>query len=261
MTKILDTAHWEVARDANDCREYCRKTETRVEGPWEVGTFVAAEEKRQVWKEIRELIRNGATDFELLESHPTQVAIYHRGIGVIRNLVAPDRDWKTTVIFIYGPPGTGKSRWVRDNYDDVYWKQPQSDWWDGYINQKTVALDDFYGWLPLTTLLRLCDRYPLLVQTKGGQAKFQARQLIITSNTLPKQWYRKTFEEHPQYYGALLRRIDEFKYARSNLYGEWTCATNEEIAPAMALAELDQPGQDGNRFGVDAAPELYSPRH
>lgn len=235
-----------------------------MEGPYHVGQFLAAEEKRQVWKEIREKIKEGATDFELLETHPAQVAMFYRGINTIRNIVLPDRDWKTTVVLIYGPPGTGKSRWIRDNHaaDKLYWKQPQSDWWDGYQGQEFVALDDFYGWLPLTSLLRLADRYPLLVQTKGGQAKFQARKLIITSNTLPRDWYKKAFEEHPAYYGALLRRIDEFIHACDPDPSLWLRYTHPEITPAMESAYIEQRDGSGHaRFGIDHAPELYSPNH
>jgi hypothetical protein len=64
-----------------------------------------------------------------------------------------------------------------------------------------VIIDEFYGWLPYDLLLRLCDRYPLLLETKGGQVQCSANTVIITSNLNPSQWYKNV------YHKALYRRI------------------------------------------------------
>lgn len=89
-----------------------------------------------------------------------------------------------------------------DNYPDAYWKQ-RSQWWDCY-EHKHVVMDDFYGWLPFDTLLRICDRYPLLVETKGGQTKFNAEVLVITSNQRPQEWYPNVSN-----FDAFVRRVDK----------------------------------------------------
>lgn len=39
LKKINNEAHWEIAKDANKARNYCKKEESRVEGPWEFGEF------------------------------------------------------------------------------------------------------------------------------------------------------------------------------------------------------------------------------
>ena len=111
------------------------------------------------------------------------------------------RRWKSKVYVLVGEPGTGKSKWALDNFPNAYWKQ-RGNWWDGYHHDE-VVLDDFYGWLPFDTLLRLLDRYPLLVETKGGQASFIAKTIVITSNALPREWYQNV-----RNYSALARRID-----------------------------------------------------
>lgn len=92
-----------------------------------------------------------------------------------------------------------------DNYPEAYWKQ-RSQWWDTYECHETVVLDDFYGWLPYDVLLRAADRYPLQVETKGGQAVFLAKTLIITSNNTPAQWYKNVNLQ------ALIRRVDKWMY-------------------------------------------------
>lgn len=125
---------------------------------------------------------------------------YHRAFDRYLLMKSKPRNHPTEVIVLCGPSGTGKSRWALDQDEHAYWKQ-RSNWWDGYMGQKTVVLDEFYGWIPYDTLLRLCDRYPLLVETKGGQTNFCADKIIITSNKSPTEWYKN------QYFKAFERRV------------------------------------------------------
>lgn len=92
------------------------------------------------------------------------------------------------VIILIGKPGTGKSRWAYDNYPDLYSK-PEGQWYDGYIGQKTLLLDDYYGDIPYSQLLKVCDRYPLQVPVKGGFVYAQWTTVIITSNRPIEEWY------------------------------------------------------------------------
>lgn len=115
------------------------------------------------------------------------------------------RQWETEVHVLFGPTGTGKSKWCMDNYPDAYWKQ-RSKWWDGYFKHETVILDEYYAWLPFDLLLRMCDRYPLLVESKGGQIQFVPKTIVFTTNRLPDEWY-------PQcYFPAFKRRVDKWHY-------------------------------------------------
>ncbi|ASV72306.1 replication associated protein [Porcine circovirus 1] len=121
------------------------------------------------------------------------------------------RDWKTAVHVIVGPPGCGKSQWARNFAEpsDTYWKPSRNKWWDGYHGEEVVVLDDFYGWLPWDDLLRLCDRYPLTVETKGGTVPFLARSILITSNQAPQEWYSSTAVQPVE---ALYRRITTLQF-------------------------------------------------
>jgi len=69
------------------------------------------------------------------------------------------------------------------------------------------VLDDFYGWLPWDFLLRLLDRYPLLVETKGGQVQFVAKTVVITSNKPYLEWYSESFDKAP-----LTRRLTRYTW-------------------------------------------------
>jgi len=107
------------------------------------------------------------------------------------------------VIVLIGAPGTGKSRWAYDNYPELYSK-PEGQWFDGYSGQKTLLLDDFYGDIPYSQLLKMCDRYPLQVPVKCGFIYAQWDTVIITSNRSPDTWY-------PSGTDALNRRISRLE--------------------------------------------------
>ena len=108
------------------------------------------------------------------------------------------------IIVIYGPTGTGKSRYCLQ-FSGSYWKQ-RSNWWDNYSGENTVILDEFYGWIPYDLLLILCDRYPLMLETKGGQVHCLANRVIITSNSLPHTWYKNC------YFKSFERRVTTWFY-------------------------------------------------
>jgi len=107
------------------------------------------------------------------------------------------------VIVLTGPPGCGKTKWAWDTYPDLYSK-PEGQWWDGYAGQDTILLDDYYGFLPYSQLLKVCDRYPLVLPVKGGFVSAQFTRVIITSNHVPGSWY-------PGDVSALERRISEYR--------------------------------------------------
>jgi len=153
---------------------------------------------------IRLLIKEGVPETEIAEKHFDLWCRYSRSFRQYKALIDPPRTEATEVIVIQGPTGTGKSKWALDNFPGAYWKQ-RSQWWDGYEGQETVILDEFYGWLPFDLLLRLCDRYPLLVESKGGQINMSAKRIVITTNAVPNAWYKNC------YFNSFVRRVTTWK--------------------------------------------------
>ncbi len=106
----------------------------------------------------------------------------------------------------WGFTGTGKSRRVRELAgEDAYWVsnpgRGQPVWFDGYMGQRSIVFDDFYGWIPWSMLLRLLDRNPVNLNCKGTTALCLATAFYFTSNAHPSMWYKHV----P--YAALERRI------------------------------------------------------
>ena len=147
---------------------------------------------------IQKKINDGASDLDIAEEFFDVWCKYHVALQKYRVMKSAPRNHVTEVIVLYGPTGTGKSKWAFDNYPDAYWKQ-RSNWWDGYLAHDTIIIDEFYGWLPYDLLLRLCDRYPLLLEIKGGQVQCVAKRVIFTTNNPCSTWYPN------------VRNIDAFK--------------------------------------------------
>jgi len=74
--------------------------------------------------------------------------------------------------------------------DDVYIKNSNNKWWDGYRGQTCVILDELGDkQINLTYLLRWFDKYPCTVETKGATLPLKATSFIVTSNlTIDECW-------------------------------------------------------------------------
>lgn len=77
--------------------------------------------------------------------------------------------------------------------------------WCGYRDQTKVVIDEFRGAIDIAHLLRWLDRYPVLVEVKGGSRPLLASTIWITSNMDPRTWYPDLDDQTK---AALLRRLN-----------------------------------------------------
>lgn len=208
-TAIGARAHIEQARgSAQQNKDYCTK-EPREAGPWEYGTMPHPGSRTDIAGAL-ETIKEGGSIQEIIEAHPEEFVKYHKGLMAARLIYQPRRNWKTQVLWFYGPTGTGKSRKAYEEYPESYFKQPSNKWWCGYDGQDSVIIDDYRRDLcTFSELLRLFDRYPMQVETKGGSVQFLAKTIIVTTPKSPRDtWAGRTEED----LGQLLRRIDRIEH-------------------------------------------------
>ncbi len=199
--------HWEVrSGPAKNAREYCKKPEGRVAGPWEIGVWEAGQGKRSDLITIKRKIDEGVAETVIADEHFTDWIRYYKGFREYEDIKKQRRDAKSHTTVVWGLTGVGKSTWIREQAPEAYWVSPpkgaEGCWWDGYQGQKDVVLDDYENWIPFRHLLRLCDSFPQRVQFKGGSKEFAPERIWISSNKHPRYWFENDD------YEPLARRID-----------------------------------------------------
>jgi len=65
-------------------------------------------------------------------------------------------------------------------------------WFTGYEGEPVVIFDEYSGQLSLDEWKNYTDVYPLQAHTKGGFAWYNPDVVVITSNSLPGDWYART---------------------------------------------------------------------
>jgi len=208
----LESAHFEVRRGTmEEARNYAMKMETRVDGPWEWGAPKPGQGSRSDLIHVKRALDDGQPMAYIADNFFGTFLRYQRGLKEYKRLKMPRRDWQMDIVLIIGPSGTNKSRWARREFPEAYWKDGTK-WWDDYDGQETVIWDEFYGHCcKYSDLLRILDRYPMKVETKGGYVEFTSRRIVFTSNQEPEHWYnaerthQMVWAQNPLY-----RRIREF---------------------------------------------------
>lgn len=84
-----------------------------------------------------------------------------------------------------GPAGCGKTRMARTHNPVHYLKDPNTKWWDGYVDQPCVIIEDYdkkCDPMLQQMLKRWADHWPFAAETKGGHRNIRPPKIIITSN-------------------------------------------------------------------------------
>ena len=184
-------------------RDYCRKEESRVDGPYEFGEWIrGGQGARNDIRDLLSLAKQGTTLEGLFEAAPSSCVRYYRGVQAMHSLFHPPGARsgylmpKMRVELHFGDPGAGKSwhAFQEARASPSEWHvQTGLKWWDGYRGQPNVILDDFgrgdIRYFNDSLFLRVTDRYPLRVQTKGAHASLEATRFVITSNYDVCYWF------------------------------------------------------------------------
>jgi len=126
---------------------------------------------------------------QLWEENFSQMVRCYKGVYQYLNVVAPRSSREVEVIWLYGETGSGKSHSCPRG-GDVYWKPPETKWFDGYLGETCVVLDEFRkNWWTFSYMLRLLDVHPLMVEVKGAHVPFKATKIFITAPVHPREMY------------------------------------------------------------------------
>lgn len=204
MKKIHNKAHWEAAKgNSKQNKEYCSKEGNIL---IEKGTMPKAGKRTDV-DTVKEIIKNGGTMKNI-----TDIATNYQCIKIAEAMLKyneKSRNFKPLIKWYYGTTGTGKTRQAFEElgFENTWISGKNLRWWEGYDAHENVIIDDFRAdFCTFHELLRILDRYPYRVETKGGSRQLVAKTMIITSAYHPSEVY-KTREDIEQ----LLRRIDSIE--------------------------------------------------
>jgi len=201
VKRIWPMAHIEKTR-SKAANEYVWKDETSIEGSrFELGTLPTKRNSSKDWAKIKEAAKEGR-----LEDVPEDIYVrcYRTLKDIARDHMKPEAMEREIYVY-WGDTGTGKTRrcW-NEAGDDAYPKIPTNIFWDGYKDHEKVIIDEFSGLIGITHLLRWLDRYPVIIDVKFGATVLKAKQIWITSNINPMDWYKDAPEEQKR---ALRRRF------------------------------------------------------
>lgn len=156
-----------------------------------------------------DILANRLTESEVAMKYPVAWLQYGNRFNRLLQLTITSRNYECKVTWCWGPSGTGKSRYAFDRgYDEV--KFTGSFW---LLNIEGVCPEDVIfedlvpgGDLPFSEWLKVTDRYSVMLNIKNGMVKCRFRNIIVTSNYSPEQYFEFVPEQSK---AACLRRITE----------------------------------------------------
>ena len=205
----MPRAHLEPRRGTVDqAVDYCKK-----EGDFEefgikpLSQSEKGKKEKERWSDAFQAAKEGRFD-DIPEDlrtryYGTYKKIREDSIEKPKVLDTLDNEWR------YGPTGTGKSRTAHEKYPGAYIKKANTKWWDGYIDQEVVIIDDFDKYhVQLGYELKIwLDHYPFPAERKGGSVMIRPKKIIVTSNYRPEEIW-----EDPKTLEPILRRVELVRF-------------------------------------------------
>jgi len=180
--------------------EYCKK-----DGKFFEKGELPNQGKRTDLEAVRESIKEGLGMRDIVNVATNYQSL--KTAELLLKYVEQKRNWRPDVIFIHGRSESGKTRWAYDNYkmDDIHKQMAdQLKWFQSYDAHPVVIIDEVDYSTDYSRLKELCDRYPCVVECKGGSRQFLAKTVVLTSLTSPEV----LFASFPENGKEMLRRIN-----------------------------------------------------
>lgn len=178
-----------------DNQKYCGK----LPGAIEYGT-VASPGKRTDLSAVRDMVRAGMSDNDIAGGIDGFQAL--SCVRTLKRMIqVPEKDRLTppTVFWCSGPTGSGKSTFATNfgkKHPNIWRMHHDLMWFDRYTGQTTAIIDDFRtNMVHFAFFLKLLDRYPLMVPTKGDFALWTPTYIIVTSPKSCKDTFQSKYDD------------------------------------------------------------------
>jgi hypothetical protein len=223
LKNLFEIAHMEIARGTSqENRDYIRKegkykdTEketTNLPDTFEECGEIPDEQQgaRTDMSSLYELVKEGKTDFEIIESNPKnalKLDVVEKMRQVYREEQYKHEFRQLEVVYIYGATGTGKTRSVMDKYgySNVYRVTDYDHPFDGYKGQ-VIIFEEFRSSLRIQDMLNYLDGYPVELPCRYNNKIACYTKVYIITNIELKQQYTNIQHESLETWKAFLRRI------------------------------------------------------
>lgn len=241
---------------------YCSKDESRISGPYAVGLQSTHQGKRTDISMAASAILGGQRLGDVARQNPECYIKYHKGMERLHEATIEPRFHETIVIVLEGPTGCGKSSlfwswaepsrdrraplykgrsWVASVGRDEKWCHSNGKWYDGYdpASHTVVMFDEMSGGtMSLRRLLRITDRTPLSVESKGGSKQWRPKVAFFASNDDYATWYQEAFAANVEHYRAFQRRI--YAHVRWSAAGDPVLVVDNEFARESIRKDVEE---------------------
>ncbi len=150
--------------------------------------------------EVFDTIKDGKlTADEICVENPEMFHQYGRTIDRLEMIALRRRwrTWMTECTWFCGESGSGKSHKCMEGFDPKthFVKDLSVDWWDGYVGQEIVVLNEFRGEIKFSMMLAMIDKWPLQVKVRGKESvPFLAKKILISSVKTPEEVYKHSLD-------------------------------------------------------------------
>lgn len=206
LKKLHGRVHWEFQECVQD-NNYCRKRDSEL--------IIDRDERKKKGArtdiaDIKEVVKDTLSMKQVVQVATSVQSVRMAELWLKYNEPKRPIDPAPEIHYRWGKAGCGKTRYVWDTHGtDAVYTPTTYKWWEGYDGHKIVLLDELRAnWCTFGELLKLLDRYPFTVETKGGSRQFQATTIYITSCKKPQELYDPHHFDANERVDQLIRRLD-----------------------------------------------------
>nr|QXP07664.1 MAG: replication associated protein [Arizlama virus] len=220
-------AHWERSRGTIAQNvEYVSKEESRLCGPFELGTKPegGAQANKRKWEDVKQMAQQGLTRDQILMDMP-HLASQHRGIDALIQATRPQPaiSREIEVFYLTGPTGVGKTHHALNRFPNAFvirGKYMEGKSFDMYNYETTLIMDEWtpFEW-PLTLMNTILDKWkcPLTCRYNNKYAFWNS--VVITTNVpiddcynLCLQMQRDSFRRRVTHIVQVTTRVDALEW-------------------------------------------------
>jgi len=187
-------------------------------------------------KKLVEMAQSGCRDIDIINEVPETYLKYHKGVEKVRLAsieIEAQKKRNVSLYVITGVTGIGKTTSIMNQRPGIYSVKDSNGgncWWCSYKGQRIILFDEFAGQVPCRQMLKICDGWPLELETKGGTGWALWDEVWIVSNRRVNHLWEN---EKVEVVNAFVRRITEAAEFHPQNYEDWKDGGEFEVGPVI----------------------------